>query len=119
MFSHESVNQLRIDQRFIALDIDDVGDAAQFRRDLRDSIGPAGVMQRFVRLTSAPQAKAASAMRMSSVAMITAIKCLRAAAAFPDVLQQWLAGNRVERFAGETGRTPTRGNDADDSAHGS
>ena len=39
----ELIDQLRIDQRLVALDVDDVRDAAQFRRDFRDPIGPAGV----------------------------------------------------------------------------
>ena len=37
------IDQLRIDQRFITLDVDDVRDAVQFRRDLGNSIAPAVV----------------------------------------------------------------------------
>ena len=45
-----------------------------FARDFRDAIGSAGDVSREVRATSAPQSNAASAMRMSSVAMIDRVE---------------------------------------------
>ena len=44
-FSRELIDQPWINQRLIALDVDDVGDAAQLRRDFGDAVRAAGVIR--------------------------------------------------------------------------
>ncbi len=44
-FAHEPIDQLRIDQRLVALDVDDVSELLRsFARDFRDAVGAAGMV---------------------------------------------------------------------------
>ena len=98
--ARQSIDQLRIDQRFIALNVDDVRNASQFRGHFRDAVGPAAVAevrQANFRAPSEGGFRDAHVVRrddhLSSFG--------RVLAAFPDVSQERLSGDGMERFAGK------------------
>ncbi len=74
--------------------------------DLRDAVGAALVVAR-VMATSAPNAEG----RLGDAHVVGgddhAVERLRGLAAFPDALDERLAGDEVERFAGESAWNPS------------
>ena len=72
-----------------------------------------------VSATSAPQLKAASAMRISSVATITESRFFARFASLPYAPQKSFASNQMQWFSWKTRRTPARWNDAYRLIHGS
>ncbi len=115
-FAHQTIDQLRIDHRLVALNVNDVRELLRFRRDFRDAIGSARMIRRRQGDFRAPIER-----RLSDAEVVRrddqVIQFLRAPASFPDVLEQRLARDEMERFAGETRRSPTRRDDAKGFAH--
>ena len=113
----ETVDELGRDQGLVALDVDEVGDTAlQPCGDLRDAVGAARVVVR-----CHGDLRAETESRLGDAHVVGGddhvVQPARALGPLPDLLDHWLARDRVQGLARETGGTPARGDDADDLAH--
>jgi hypothetical protein len=98
--AHQAIDQLRVDHRLVALNINDVPEPLHLRRDFGNAVCSARMFRRSHGDLGAPIKR-----RFSDAEVIgrddQAIQLLRAPAPFPDVLEQRLSRNAMERFTGE------------------
>jgi len=113
---HQFPEQSRVDERFVALDIEEDRRPLQFFRDFSDPVGAARVFRRSQR-DLGPKLERCLHNPHVVRSDDDPIKNVCFEAALPNVLDQGLAGDSVQRFTGEAGRPPACGDDGGDPAH--
>src|ERR1700704_1903567 len=115
-FTDETIDQLRIDQRLVTLDVNDVRELFQLARYFRDPIRTARVIRRGHRHFGAPIEG-----RFGNTEIVggdnEAVEFLRAPAAFPNMPEQRLARDLMQRLAGKPRRAPACGDYSDSFSH--
>src|ERR1700682_2254028 len=115
-FFDELVDQARFNERFVALDVDDVGKVFPLFCNLRDPVGAALMKQRSQRHFRAPFKS-----RMCDTHVVSRdddrVELGGAAASFPNATQQWFAGDEMQRLAAKTRRSPARRNNSNRFIH--
>ena len=100
-FSHKAIDQLRINHRLVALNVNDVSELFRFPRDFSDAVGSARMIGGGHGDFRAPVEGG-----LSDAEVIRRddqmIQFFRAPALFPDVLEQRFIRDEMERFAGKT-----------------
>jgi len=109
----EAVDEVRVDERFVALDVEDGGGFGIFFDDFDETVGA----RRMIGASDDDLSSEGAGDGSDAFVVGGDIEGVEAGGflgLFPDVLDEGFASDEGERFAGKARGGPTGGNDADD-----